>query len=115
MPPQALSADDARSRSPPGSVPSAPAPTAPPRFQSTRASAARPTAPPSRDHAPRPACAGDRPPGGRVVRVLVPTGQAEDSLAQQVPDRVPDLVRVPAVHQTGLPVRRTQTGRQLVG
>jgi hypothetical protein len=37
---------------------------------------------------------------GRVVRILVPTGQADDPLPQQVPHRVSDLVRVPTVEQT---------------
>jgi hypothetical protein len=45
---------------------------------------------------------------GRVIAVLIPTGQTEEALPQQVADRVPDLVRIPAIGQA-----RRQAVRQL--
>jgi hypothetical protein len=45
---------------------------------------------------------------GCIVAILIPTRQAEDALAQQVADRVPDLLGIPAIGQT-----RRQAVRQL--
>jgi len=45
---------------------------------------------------------------GRVVALLIPTRQADDALAQQVADRVPNLVGIPAIGQA-----RRQAVRQL--